>query len=114
MDDIAKPEALPTDDMIYAGTMDGYYTRAEVRNIYKAMIGAAPTPTLYQHDDGRYALALGDVARHKLTDGEPGWHRVPLHVVVNDAGDVGIDPIAEALPTGLPPIKAPIAPGGAS
>lgn len=43
-------------------------------------------PALYQHDDGRYALAIGDVARHRLTHGEPGWHRVPLDVVVTNTG----------------------------
>lgn len=46
-------------------------------------------PALYQHDDGRYALALGDAARHRLTDGDPGWHRVPLDVVETDAATVG-------------------------
>lgn len=52
-----------------------------IREWFAALRSVAP-PALYQHDDGRYALALSDLARHKLTDGDPAWHRVPLAEVV--------------------------------
>jgi hypothetical protein len=38
------------------------------------------TPILYQHDDGRYALA-GSEELATFTVGDPAWHRVPLDVV---------------------------------
>lgn len=99
----------PTTKMLRAGFLsdtDGFSieTPADAPGlVYRAMLAAAPQPpavvndqltteprsvappALYQHDDGRYALALGDVARHKLTDGDPDWHRVPLDVVVSGA-----------------------------
>jgi len=75
----------------YTGPVDE--ALGEVIRRIRALIDASPKgdgsssvapPALYQHDDGRYALALGDVARHRLTDGDPGWHRVPLDVVEAD------------------------------
>lgn len=62
---------------------------AVIGGIDAALPRSVAPPALYQHDDGRYALALGDVARHKLTDNDPAWHRVPLDVVVHDSAARG-------------------------
>lgn len=91
----------PTNDMLRAAAeYDHDLEPWLVRDLWHLLLDTAPRPpvvnqslttdppasvappALYQHDDGRYALALGDVARHRLTDGEPAWHRVPLDVVV--------------------------------
>ncbi|HFK2947307.1 TPA: hypothetical protein ACGY8F_002265 [Stenotrophomonas maltophilia] len=50
-----------------------------------AISGQTSMTALYQHDDGRYALAMGEAAQRRLTDGNPAWHRVPLDVVERDS-----------------------------
>jgi hypothetical protein len=48
---------------------------ADARTHPESNFGPGPTWTLFEHDDGRYAVAPSAEAA-TFTRGDPGWHRV--------------------------------------